>query len=111
MIKKIVIKDVASFDDEGVTLDNLKKVNFIYGGNACGKTTISRVLSCKDIQHTYPRCNVEWEGSPLQVVTYNNDFRNNNFREANIPGVFTLGQASVEAIADIERLNKERAGY
>ena len=71
MIKKIVIKNVASFDNEGVTLDDLKKVNFIYGGNACGKTTISRVLSCKDIQHSFPQCNVEWEGDPLQVVTYN----------------------------------------
>ena len=111
MIKKIVIKDVASFDNEGVTLDNLKRVNFIYGGNACGKTTISRVLSCKDIQQAYPQCNVEWEGEPLQVVTYNKDFRNSNFREANIPGVFTLGHASVEAIEDIERMSKERAGY
>ena len=111
MIKKIVIKEVASFDNEGVTLDNLKRVNFIYGGNACGKTTISRVLSCKDIQHVYPHCDVEWDGDPLLVVTYNKDFRNNNFREANIPGVFTLGHASVEAIEDIERMSKERAGY
>lgn len=111
MIKKIVIKNVASFDNEGVALDDLKKVNFIYGGNACGKTTISRVLSCKDIQHSFPQCNVEWEGDPLQVVTYNKDFRNDNFREANIPGVFTLGHASVEAIEEIERMSKERAGY
>lgn len=111
MIKKIVIKDIASFDNEGIVLDDLKKVNFIYGGNACGKTTISRVLSCKDLQHVYPHCNVEWAGDPLQVVTYNKDFRDNNFREANIPGVFTLGHASVEAIEDIERMNEERAGY
>ncbi len=33
MIKKIVIRDVASYDHEGVTFDNLSKVNFIYGGN------------------------------------------------------------------------------
>ena len=111
MIKKIVIKDVASFDNEGVTFDELKRVNFIYGGNACGKTTISRVLSCNDIQHVFPHCDVEWDGDPLQVVTYNNDFRNNNFREMNIPGVFTLGHASVEAIEDIERMSKERASY
>ena len=41
MIKRIVIKDTATFDSTGVELDNLQKVNFIYGGNACGKTTIS----------------------------------------------------------------------
>lgn len=111
MIKKIVIKDVATFNKEGISIDNLKKVNFIYGGNACGKTTISRVLSCRDIQHVYPQCEVEWEGIPLQVVTYNNDFRNDNFREAEIPGVFTLGHASVEAIEDIEKLREERDKY
>lgn len=111
MIKKIVIKDVASFDDTGVTLDNLKKVNFIYGGNGCGKTTISRVLSCRDIPQVYPQCSVEWEREPLQVVTYNKDFRNENFREANIPGVFTLGQASVDALTEIERLTAERDTY
>lgn len=111
MIKKIVIRDIASFDNKGVTLENLKKVNFIYGGNACGKTTISRVISCKDIEHIYQHCEVEWEGEPLQVVTYNKDFRNKNFREADIPGVFTLGHASVEAIEDIERLSKEKEGY
>ncbi len=38
MIRKIVIKDVASFD-------NHEKVNLIHSGNACGKTTFSRVLS------------------------------------------------------------------
>ena len=111
MIKKIVIRDVASFDNEGVTFENLKKVNFIYGGNACGKTTISRVLSCNDVEHIYQHCEVEWEGEPLQVVTYNKDFRNKNFREADIPGVFTLGHASVEAIEDIERLSKEKEVY
>ena len=44
MIKRITIRDVASYDKEGVTFDNLTKVNIIYGGNGTGKTTVSRVL-------------------------------------------------------------------
>ena len=48
MIKKIIIKDVASYDHEGVTFENLQKVNFIYGGNGTGKTTISRYLKGPD---------------------------------------------------------------
>lgn len=48
MIKKITIRDVASYDDEGIVIDNLQKVNFIYGGNGCGKTTISRFLAGPD---------------------------------------------------------------
>lgn len=31
MIKRIVIKDIATFDSEGITIDDLQKVNFIYG--------------------------------------------------------------------------------
>lgn len=33
MIKKIVLRDIASYDHNGVTFDNLARVNFIYGGN------------------------------------------------------------------------------
>ena len=88
-------------------LDNLQKVNFIYGGNACGKTTISRVLSSDNLIASYPNCKVEWVDQPLQVITYNKDFRERNFLE-NIPGVFTLGEASVDAIKEIEGLVSER---
>ena len=107
MIKKIVIRDTATFDATGGELDNLQKVNFIYGGNACGKTTISRVLSSENLVASYPRCEVEWDAQPLQVLTYNKDFRERNFLE-NIPGVFTLGEASVDAIKEIEGLVAER---
>ena len=31
MIKKITIRDVASYDSEGVVLDDLQKVNFVFG--------------------------------------------------------------------------------
>jgi wobble nucleotide-excising tRNase len=48
MIKKITIRDVASYDSEGVVFDGLQKVNFIYGGNGTGKTTISRFLAGPD---------------------------------------------------------------
>ena len=45
MIKRIVIRNVATFGSEGVELDNLQRVNYIYGGNGVGKTTLSRVLA------------------------------------------------------------------
>ena len=62
MIKKIVIRDVASYDHDGVTFDNLARVNFIYGGNGTGKTTLTRVL---DNPSAYPQCSVEWEGETV----------------------------------------------
>ena len=41
MISKIMIRNVATYDNVGVAVENLGKVNFIYGANGCGKTTIS----------------------------------------------------------------------
>ena len=43
MIEKIEIKNTATYIDE--TLDNLSKVNFIYGNNGSGKTTVSRIIN------------------------------------------------------------------
>ena len=47
MIEKIEVKKVASYDETGIKITNLKKVNFIYGANGCGKTTISKFLHDK----------------------------------------------------------------
>ena len=44
MIKKIEIKDIASFDYKGIEIDDLKMVNVIYGSNGTGKSTVSKVL-------------------------------------------------------------------
>lgn len=38
MIKKIEIKDIASFDYKGIEIDDLKMVNVIYGSNGTGKS-------------------------------------------------------------------------
>lgn len=45
MISKIMIRNVATYDNVGVAVENLGKVNFIYGANGCGKTTISNFLN------------------------------------------------------------------
>ncbi|NMU84535.1 AAA family ATPase, partial [Vibrio parahaemolyticus] len=45
MICSLKLADVATYDTTGVHLSNLKKINFIYGANGCGKTTASSYLS------------------------------------------------------------------
>lgn len=104
MIKKIVIRDVASYDHDGVTFDNLARVNFIYGGNGTGKTTVSRVLESPD---TYMTCEVEWMGEPMCVLAYNKDFRKRNFKES-IPGVFALGAKGVSSDSELAELRRKR---
>ncbi len=107
MINSISISKVATYDEEGVSINDLKKVNFIYGANATGKTTITRLLD--DENHLdFQECSVEWEhGNPLQTLVYNKDFRDNNFLQGKIPGVFTLGEATQKEKKAIEEMELE----
>ena len=106
MIRRITVRDVASYGSKGVTLENLQRVNFIYGSNGSGKTTLSRLLASGKPQGAFKNCEVEWTDMPLKVLAYNRDFRERNLSE-NIPGVFTLGEDSVEAERRLGELEKE----
>lgn len=37
MIQKFTIKNIATYNKTGVEFANLRKINFIYGSNGCGK--------------------------------------------------------------------------
>lgn len=96
MIKSIQIKDIATYSSEGVYLEDLKPVSFIYGANGSGKTTISNFIE-NPSDEKYTSCNLEWENDqPLTTYVYNKNFREQSFFKGDIPGVFTLGKASVE---------------
>lgn len=100
MIEQIHIDSVACYDN--VTINNLKKINFIYGANGVGKTTISNIIQSPD---KYPNCKIDWLGnSPISTLVYNKNFREQNFGESKIPGVFTLGSATKENVEEIERM-------
>ena len=99
MIKSIKIMNEVSFKKE-VMIENLQKVNIIYGANGTGKSTISKVLS--DTEGKYPECFIDWtDDTPLDVLTYNKDFQNRNFVEK-MPGIFTLGEATIEEEKNIK---------
>lgn len=103
MIKTITIRNVASYDSQGVVIDDLNKVNFIYGSNGSGKTTISNLIS----EETVP-CFIDsqilWQhGIKVKSLVYNKAFRENNFGKGTIEGVFTLGEATKEEIELIDQ--------
>lgn len=93
MIEKIEIKNTATYINE--VLDNLSKVNFIYGNNGSGKTTVSRIIreECK-----YPTCTLKWKNNTrLETVVYNTDFVGENFQPSQeIKGIFTLGKEEAD---------------
>ena len=104
MIKSIKIRRVASFDNEGISIDNLQKVNLIYGSNGTGKSTISKVL---ESPISYSDCLVEWEDdTPLQIMAYNKEFKKANFQE-HLKGIFTLGKATKEEMEELAKMRED----
>lgn len=109
MLESITIKDVATYDATGIHIDNLKKINFIYGTNGCGKTTLSKLIYSPS-DANYVNCHLAWRGNlPVNVLVYNKDFRERNFGKGKIDGVFTLGQATKEQIEAVEKMQLELA--
>lgn len=102
MLSSITIKNIASYDANGVELNELKKINFVYGANGSGKTTISNFLA-NQIGTDYSDCILQWtHDQKLNLLVYNKKFRENNFGKNDIDGVFTLGKATADELKLIE---------
>ncbi|MDD9860378.1 MAG: AAA family ATPase [Nitrospira sp.] len=124
MIENIKIQGVATYGQSSQELAHLSEINFIYGSNGTGKTTISRVIA-GDASHTQSQ--VTWKGGlPLKTLVYNRDFVEKNFDQpAELKGIFTLGEEDQNTLARISaekrkldsintaiaRLNFELEGY
>ena len=90
MLKSVSISGVATYQSTTQVFGDLKKINFVYGSNGSGKTTISRII---DHPERYASCSTTWEGGlRLPAFVYNRDFVSENFKQTDsIKGIFTLG--------------------
>lgn len=100
MIESITIASVATYASTPVTLSGLSQFNYLFGSNATGKTTVSRIIADET---SFPTCSVTWKGgTKLQPMVYNQDFVERNFTQsAELRGVFTLGEKQVDTLAKI----------
>ncbi|NLJ17876.1 AAA family ATPase [Globicatella sulfidifaciens] len=108
MIEKIRIKEVASYDSTGIEV-NLGKINYIYGSNGTGKTTISELLRNSQDQK-FSSCSIERKqgSSEFDLFVYNRNFVQENFNIRNeIKGIFTLGKESTDILALIDEKIKD----
>jgi len=105
MIESIYLAKEGIYDADGTCLEHLKPLNFVFGPNGSGKTTISRVI---DSAKTYPDCTVTWAaGNPLETRVYNRDFVRKHFdAESSIKGIYTFGE-NVEIAEEINSLNAD----
>jgi wobble nucleotide-excising tRNase len=105
MIQSISILNVATFHPTtATTLDDLRQVNYIFGSNGTGKTTISRVIADAAFSTT---CRCTWQnGQPLESVVLNRDFVEKNFDQ--MRGVFTLGEKEKDTEDKIKAAKEDK---
>lgn len=105
MIEAVHLANEGAYDGRGTSLHGLKALNFIFGSNGSGKTTVSRVI---DSANAYPDCTVTWiAGSPLETRVYNRDFVKKHFdAESSIKGIYTFGD-NVEVAEKIKTLKAD----
>lgn len=102
MIKKIHIQNIATIKDAEI---EPLQINYFFGGNGSGKTSISRFLN--DSQNYNNGCIVKEQDS--EVLIYNRDFVDRNFQDKNaIQGIFTIGESAVETLKAIEEQEAEK---
>lgn len=100
MINRIILEKVATYKEK--IEFNPKRVNYLYGSNGSGKTTISNFIQN---YKQYDKSKIEWENDEeLETLVYNKRFINDNFNNCNsIKGIFTLGKDTKEAKELIEQ--------
>ncbi len=115
-ISQIVLKNVATFDENGASFENLNSINFIYGANGSGKTTTSsflKNLAENGIEYKFDNSKIEWHNSEsLKIEVYNKQFKEEQLRNSQVKGIFTLGKKTNENLENIESkkesINKEK---
>ncbi len=118
-ISQIVLKNAATFDENGASFEDLNSINFIYGANGSGKTTTSSFL--KNLaenrdengdKNKFANSEIKWHnGESLKIEVYNKQFKEEQFRNSQVKGIFTLGKKTNENLENIESkkesINKE----
>ncbi|WP_387303588.1 ATP-binding protein [Helicobacter pylori] len=114
-ISQISLKKVATFDENGASFKDLNSINFIYGANGSGKTTISsflKNLAENGIEDKFASSKIVWyNNESLKIEVYNKQFKEEQFRNSQVKGIFTLGKKINENLEKIESkkesINKE----
>lgn len=99
-IKKLTV-DAATYRNEEIT-PNI--VNFFFGNNGSGKSTIARTLKTRD--------GITWSTgiSDYSVLVYNDEFIAKNLESYDeLPGVFTIGEESIENKTKLTEATKLKA--
>ena len=101
MIELIEVGNESCFK-ENMQLSELSKINYIFGPNGSGKTTISELLATNDTEN---RSSIHWlhnETKTIKVYNYHSARTTFTKTDGEEPGVFLLGDDSKEKRDKIE---------
>ena len=106
MIESIQLRNVATYSSTTEELADLAEINFIYGSNGTGKTTISRVIADNT---AHPDCSLVWRSAAeVDKLVYNRDFIEKNFNQpSELKGIFTLGEKDKDTLDKIDAAKAE----
>lgn len=85
-------------------IQDLCRINFIFGGNGSGKTSIGRKIA----HHFKPQV-LESNGAK-KTLLYNKDYRETVIATSELEGQFALGEEAAGAEQEMRRLNVEKEG-
>lgn len=103
LITKIKLND-ATFHEK--TVDGISYVNFFFGKNGAGKSTIAEAF--------HNPANLEWQAGAIpdehKILVYNQDFIDRNLANyGDLKGVFTLSEENAEIRSQIDAKTVEQA--
>lgn len=109
MIHRIKIKQVATYSNKIEQTIDSNKINFLYGNNGTGKTTITRLIE-EPSNPIFSNCNIDYdENGKCNTLVYNQDFVKINFNsETQLRGIYTFGEESEEKYKQINLLNEKK---
>lgn len=112
MITKIIMKNVSSYDTTGVDIDTNKKINFFFGYNGSGKSTIGRFLHNITLSSSEQNidfkdcCQIGYNSATDTILVYNEEFRNDNFiTKDEQRGIFSLNKTNAVIDGLIKQAN------
>ncbi|MBQ2167713.1 MAG: AAA family ATPase [Prevotella sp.] len=118
MITRISIKSVASYDATGVDIDTNKKINYFFGYNGSGKSTIARylhniTLPSFEQSPDFSYCSqVGFNPATETVLVYNEEFKRDNFiTKDEQRGIFSLNKINSEIDGLIKQSNSLVSDY
>ena len=112
MISSITMNGIATYDN--ITIPNLKKVNFFFGLNGSGKSTIAKYLnSLISKDESFNQCtNIGFDSSQDHIMTFNEEFIEENFkRNSELKGIFSLNQRNTTIDKQIRDKEEEKSLY